>query len=137
MTHPKHIFPLFDADGKLHSVLLSAELWLAGRTRLEPVLQKIVENLEPAVSPEPLHEWESFKTNWDFRYPFSADVECLNCGVRTEDWLADPEKPFRLKSAQLGGLAVFACQKCGATVRKKHFKDHVRFECTPLAAGRA
>jgi predicted RNA-binding Zn-ribbon protein involved in translation (DUF1610 family) len=135
MTHPKHIFPLFDAEGKLHSVMLSAELWLAGQIRLEPVLQKIIEDMEPAIRPEPLHEWETFKTYWDFRYPYSADVKCPNCGARTEDWIADPDKPFRLKSAQLGGLAVFTCQSCGATVRKKHFKDHVCFECTPLFAG--
>jgi hypothetical protein len=134
MPKHKHVFSLFDKDGKLHSVVLSAELWNAYRNRLEPVLQTILEDMETPVKPEPLQEWEDFKSFWDFKYPYAADVECRNCGTRTKDWLSDPDKPFRLKSAQLGGLAVFSCTHCGATVRKKHFKDHVCFEATPKAS---
>lgn len=128
MPHADHVFSLFDKNGKLHGVMLSAELWNRYQSRLEPLLQSILEDMEPSERPEPLHEWEEFKGYWDFKYPYSAEVECRNCGARTDDWLTDPEKPFRLKSAQLGGLAVFACKQCGATVRKKHFKDHICFE---------
>lgn len=135
MARADHVLSLFDQNGKLHAVQLSAELWTRYSHRLEPMLETLLEEMEPTERPEPLHEWDAFKTYWDFKYPYSAEVECLNCGAKTHDWLADPTKPFRLKSAQLGGLAVFACKACGATVRKKHFKDHMCFEfsrnCAP------
>ncbi|MDL2316262.1 hypothetical protein LJC59_04200 [Desulfovibrio sp. OttesenSCG-928-A18] len=123
-----HILPLYDSKGALHSIMLSAELWNRYGYRLEPLLRRILEDMEPKEREEPLQDWEDFKAYWDFKYPICADVECGNCGARTEDWTQDPAKPFRLKSAQLGGLAVFSCRACGATVRKKHFKDHICFE---------
>lgn len=131
MAHADHVFSLFDKNGKLRAVQISAELWLGYREQLEAAIQAALEDMEPTIPAEPLQEWEDFKKYWDFKYPYSAEVECGHCGAKSEDWLHDPAKPFRLKSAQLGGLAVFACLACGATVRKKHFKDHVCFEFSP------
>ena len=141
MANSNHFLPLYDKTGNMYAVLLSAELWTRNRHKLEPLIKSMLEDLEPALmagthKPEPVAEWEEFKAYWDFKYPLSADVECGNCKVRTEDWLGDPAKPFRLKSAQLGGLVVFHCNTCGATVRKKHFKDHVCFEFTAGVCGK-
>lgn len=128
MAHSDHFLPLYDNSGALYAVMLSATLWSRNRHRLESLILGMLEEMEPTIKAEPLHEWEEFKTYWDFAYPFCADVTCGNCGARTDDWTKDPAKPFRLKSAQLGGLVVFHCNACGATVRKKHFKDHICFE---------
>lgn len=128
MAHSDHVLPLYDKDGNLHSVTLSAAFWTRFRFRLDPVLRSLLEEMEPPERPEPLGEWEELKNYWDFKYPYQADVRCGNCGAHTDDWLADPEKPFRLRGAGFGGLAVFSCKNCGAIVRKKHFKDHVCFE---------
>lgn len=128
MAHSDHFLPLYDKNGTLYSVMLSAELWSKYRFKLQPIIRGMLEEMEPVEKPEPLEEWEDFKKYWDFKYPYEATVRCGNCGAASEDWLNDPQKPFRLKSAQLGGLAVFECKGCGATVRKKHFKDHVCFE---------
>lgn len=131
MAHSDHFLPLYDKKGNLYAVMLGAELWARGSTALEPIIQRLLEEIEPSEYPEPFEQWDEFKVYWDFKYPYCADVLCNNCGARTEDWLHDPAKPFRLKSAQLGGLAVFHCVACGATVRKKHFKDHMCFEVSP------
>lgn len=128
MAYSDHVLPLYDKSGKLHVVMLSAELWKRSRHLIEPLIEKEEHEAQSPVRPEPLHEWEDFKTYWDFAYPLCADVQCGNCGASTTDWLEDKQKPFRLKSAQLGGLVVFHCNACGATVRKKHFKDHMCFE---------
>ncbi len=135
MAHSDHFLPLFDESGNLYAVMLSADLWGRGRHRLEPYIRTLLKDLEPEDRPEPLHEWKEFQSFWDFKYPLTADVQCGNCGAFSEDWEHDPQKNFRLKSAQLGGLVVFHCKACGATVRKKHFKDHYCFEFTPNARG--
>lgn len=135
MAHSDHFLPLYDSNGTLYAVLLSADLWLRYRHKLEPQVNALLEEMEPTVRPEPLHEWEEFKAYWDFKYPLCADVSCGNCGAHTDNWLEDPQKLFRLRSAQLGGLVVFGCNSCGATVRKKHFKDHVCFEYSIGACG--
>ena len=136
MAHSDHFLPLYDAEGNLHAVLLSAELWRRGAKRLQPLVDSLLESMQPVEQPEPLDEWEMFRQYWDFQYPYNAEVECPHCGVKTPDWTADPAKPFRLRSAQLGGLAVFTCSACGATVRKKHFKDHICYEASPLEPAR-
>lgn len=129
MSHSNHYRPLYDSSGNLYGVLLDAELWNRYRHRIEPLLISCLEEMKPFVKKEePMQEWEEFKTYWDFKYPFNAEVQCGNCGTRTDDWVNAPDKPFTLKSAQLGGLVVFHCNTCGATVRKKHFKDHVCYE---------
>ena len=128
MAHSDHFLPLYDAEGNLHAVLLSAELWTRGSKRLRPVVDSLLEAMAPVERTEPLEEWEAFRQWWDFRYPYNAEVECRHCGAKTADWQSDPAKPFALRSAQLGGLAVFHCNACGARVRKKHFKDHMCYE---------
>ncbi len=132
MADSEHFLPLYDGEGNLYAVLLSAELWQRGAKRLQPVVESLLEAKHPTEQPEPLEEWETFRQFWDFRYPYNAEVECRCCGAKTPDWTADSGKPFRLRSAQLGGLAVFICKACGATIRKKHFKDHICYEVTPL-----
>jgi hypothetical protein len=96
--------------------------------------------LDPAPRPdveasEPLEAWEEFKLYWDFKYPFCANVECPNCGASCDDWEHDPARRFTLRTANFGGLLVFLCTACGASIRKKHFKDHMVFEMTPPGYG--
>jgi hypothetical protein len=128
MAHSDHFIQLYDKDGNLYAVMLSAEFWLRHRERLEPHIQAMLEADEPTERPEPIQEWEELLRYWDFKYPVNTEVECLNCGVKTDDWLHDPQKPFRLHGANIGGLVVFRCKNCGAIVRKKHFKDHTCYE---------
>ncbi len=128
-----HFLSLFDSKGTLHGVMLSAELWQKGKHQLEPIIEALLGSPKTTELPEPLEDWQSFLQFWDFKYPVNTAVTCKACGATTDNWENDPSKPFRLKSAQLGGLVVFACKNCGATVRKKHFKDHMCFEVTPLA----
>lgn len=135
MAHSDHCLPLYDKEGNLHAVMLSAELWEKLRHRLEPQIRTALEQLEPVEKPEPLHEWEELKAYWDFKYPLDTEVQCRNCGAQTSDWQNDPQKPFKFKGANFGGLAVFTCESCGALVRKKHFKDHVCYEFTVGGCG--
>lgn len=131
-----HIHYLVDAQGKCAAVQISAALWER--------VQKTVKNAEsvltgkghdPFAVPAPMQAFEDFKSVWDFRYPYEARVECKACGAVTENWEDDPARPFHLTNANFGGLLVFRCRACRATVRKKHFRDHVAYECTPFADG--
>jgi hypothetical protein len=135
MAHSDHFLQLYDKDGALYAVMLSAEFWQRHRARLEPQIQAILESDEPTERPEPMHEWEELLKYWDFKYPVNAEVECLHCGAKTSDWLHDPNKPFRLKGANIGGLVVFTCKNCGVIVRKKHFKDHMCYEYSEQGCG--
>ncbi len=81
--------------------------------------------------PEPLQEWETLKSYWDFKYPVCADVSCDACGASTSDWENDEPRRFRLKAANLGGLVRFECLECQAKISKRHFKDHMEFSCVP------
>lgn len=132
MAHDESYLSLYDASGTLYGVMISADLWHKSRHQLEPILQSACTPAEPVEQPEPLQEWEDFRSYWDFKYPLTTEVTCGHCGAHTDHWEEDPAKPFRLKSAQLGGLVVYTCKGCGATVRKKHFKDHYCFEFTPV-----
>ena len=125
------ILYLYDAKGTLCGVQLSPALW----ERAQAHILKIQEARSVVEVPEPLDAWEEFKQYWDFKYPFCANVECLHCGARCDDWEQDPAHQFMLRIANLGGLLVFRCTVCGATIRKKHFKDHMVFEMTPPGCG--
>jgi len=121
------ILYLYDANSTLCGVQLSPALWELAK----PHVFKAQEAQPVVETREPLEDWEEFKQYWDFKYPFCAKVECRHCGVRCDDWEHDPAHCFKLRTANLGGLLVFHCTVCGATVRKKHFKDHIVFEMTP------
>ncbi len=130
-----HVVPLYSKDGSLYGILLSPQIWEMVGRKVGPILEGALDAMYPALAsqkPEPMEDWQTFKDYWDFKYPFNARVECKACGAVSEDWEHDPEKPFHLKNASLSGLCVFHCKQCSATVRKKHFKDHICFEATPL-----
>jgi hypothetical protein len=122
------ILYLYDAQGALRGVQLSPALWERAKSHL-------LTSPEVPEAIEPLDAWEEFKQYWDFKYPFCADVTCLYCGARSDDWEHDPARQFMLRTANLGGLLVFRCTACGASIRKKHFKDHMVFEMTPPGHG--
>ena len=122
---------LYDANGALCGVQLSPALWERAKSHVFQARES-----RPVIeAAEPLDDWRLFKQYWDFNYPFCAEVQCLHCGARCADWEHDPVRPFMLRTANLGGLLVFRCTACGATVRKKHFKDHMVFEMTPPGRG--
>ncbi|MBG0777328.1 MAG: hypothetical protein H0S85_12965 [Desulfovibrionaceae bacterium] len=126
------ITPLYRRNGELHGVLLSPELWEAVKDEIGPILCRAVGMCaQPEERPEPLDDWEEFKAYWDFKYPFSAAVECAECGAHTDDWEHDEDHNFRLSAASLGGLVVFECRHCKSRILKRHFKDAIKFECRP------
>lgn len=120
---------LTDARGTVVAVQLPLALW----ERLKPALEAeaLAETGPGAPAPEPMDGFADFLRFWDFRYPYDPAVSCPHCGSHVEDWRTAPGHPFRLANANLGGLLVFHCQGCGATIRQKHFRDHVALESTP------
>ena len=131
---PKHFQPLYDADRRLFGVFLSPELWAKISKSMNPLIDKALTELEPNLGPEPepLHDWDTLAQCWDFKYPMPHDISCECCGNATPDWRQDEPRKFRLKSANIGGLANFLCTQCQARIIKKHFKDHVAVECRPF-----
>ncbi|WP_165078461.1 MULTISPECIES: hypothetical protein [unclassified Desulfovibrio] len=120
---------LTDAHGTIVAVQLPVALW----EKLKPVLeaQAPVDTSPEPLAPEPMGGFADFLRFWDFHYPYDPAVSCPHCGTHVEDWRTAPGHPFRLANANLGGLLVFHCQSCGATIRQKHFRDHVALESTP------
>lgn len=123
------ITELFDKQGNLIGAMLTAKAW----TELKPQLVDILGEspIEPAPNPEPLNDWETLKTYWDFPYPVDMDVACGECGASTEDWSEDSPRLFRLTAAGLSGLVTFACLHCKSKIIKKHFKDEIVVETHP------
>lgn len=130
-----HVVRLYDKRGDLYGVLISPELWHRVERSVMPEFERVLEAMYPTETPEPLDDFKVFKDYWDFKYPYVADVHCGHCGVSVEDWEHDPEKTFRLRNATLSGMLVFTCTRCGASIRKKHFKDQIQFEFTPPPSG--
>lgn len=127
MKEPIHY--VTDERGNIVAVQLPLALW----ERLRPALAAEGEDTSDAGAPlpEPMDGFADFLRYWDFRYPYDPAVRCPHCGVHVEDWRTAPGHPFHLANANLGGLLVFHCRSCGATIRQKHFRDHVALESTP------
>lgn len=118
---------LYDAAGNLLAVQISPALWQC--------LQAFAEAAPPAPQAEDdLAAFHEFLDAWNFRYAYDPAVRCPACNAQTSDWRNDAGRPFILKNANIGGLLVFACRNCGATVRQKFFKTHMACEHTPAQA---
>lgn len=131
MNQKKHLLYLVDASGVIEGVQLSPELWRLVEKTVKARAAELNGEDNPLNRPEAMDSFKEFMDAWDFRYPYDPSVTCPQCGAHADDWQRDPRHPFHLKNANLGGLLVFHCKQCGATVRKKHFRDHVATECTP------
>lgn len=130
-----HIQYLVDAQGQCRGVQLSLALWEKVRAEVLQAERRLAPAQDPFDKPQPLEALQELKTYWDFKYPYTPHMHCPGCSASTEDWENDPAHPFHMTNANLGGLIVFLCRQCGATVRKKHFRDKVVFEHTPAATG--
>ncbi len=128
-----HVQYVADAAGAPSAVQLSLPLWETVKKHVLAAERRMTGADDPLQQPEPLAALQEFKDYWDFKYPYTPDVRCGHCGAATENWEEDPAHPFHLTNANLGGLLVFRCRKCGSTVRKKHFRDHCVLECTPVS----
>ncbi|NCC24918.1 MAG: hypothetical protein EOM25_06935 [Deltaproteobacteria bacterium] len=118
---------ILDQEGVLVGVFIPATIWNMIRIQVVPILEKASQPIEKPHN-EPMHDWDQLCKYWDFRYPLSMAVECGRCGQKTDDWQSDEPRKFRLKAANLGGLASFECCQCHARINKKHFKDKVTVE---------
>lgn len=118
-----------DASGQLEFVQIPASLWEHMEPRVRDLLEPPHGDSESPA--EPLEAFAEFMRFWDFPYAYSPAVRCPHCGSQSTDWRSGSPRPFRLANANLGGLLVFHCQTCGATIRQKHFRDHVALESTP------
>lgn len=118
-----------DERGNIVAVQLPYALWERLKTALPT--EAPAARGDDALPPEPMDGFAEFLRYWDFRYPYDPAVSCPHCGVHVTDWRTAPRHPFHLSNANLGGLLVFQCTSCGATIRQKHFRDHVVLESTP------
>lgn len=130
-----HINELYDKDGNLIGVLMSAEAWNHVKGTVLPALGLEEKPKQKEIS-EPISEWETLQQYWDYPYPVDTDVACENCGNSTDDWSADSPRKFYLTSANLAGLVSFKCEGCQAKILKKHFKDEIRTECVPFVTNK-
>lgn len=126
-----HIHYLVDAQGACAGVQLSPLLWENIRHHALEAERRLIGGGDPFEKPQPMEALHELKQYWDFKYPYDPQVRCPGCNGATGDWENDPAHPFHLTNANFGGLLVFLCRQCGATVRKKHFRDKVVFEHTP------
>lgn len=134
MREASPVTELYGKDGRLYGVLLSPELW----NEVSKVVLAMAKDIpaecacEPEPErPEPMEDWNMLKDYWDFRYDYEAKVQCDNCGNATDDWEKDDPRKFRLTAANLGGQVTFSCQNCGSRIIKRHFKDHIDYQCCP------
>lgn len=127
----KHILYVVNAEGQCQSVQLSVALWERVEKQVKVTLRRMTEDVDPFAKPEPLAALAELKAYWDFTYPYEPSLHCEICKMQTDDWENDPQHPFHLVNANLGGLLVFRCKKCFATVRKKNFHRKSVIECTP------
>lgn len=112
----------------IQGVQLSAELWKKAEKVVLPLLEE--PESQELQREGPLKDFQTLMEYWDFTYPYSPRVRCPHCGASCEDWRTDEKHTFILNTANLGGLLVFHCTRCGTTIRHKHFKDHMSIEHT-------
>ncbi len=129
-TNTEHVQYVYTEKGRLTGVLLSAEAWDCVGAIVEKSLG--LNRKEETVRPEPMEDWQALKDYWDFKYPVCADVVCGHCGAASDNWEDDSPRKFWLKAANIGGLVSFECLHCHSRVTKRHFKDCMKFECTPV-----
>lgn len=122
MINHERIMKVYDSQGNMSGVLVPADIWAEIEAKLGPNR----ENQE--ARKEDLSGFDELMQAWNFRYPYDPGVECPNCASSTPDWRLDAPRLFDLVTANFGGLLVFHCKKCGATVRHKYFKDHMTVE---------
>ncbi len=131
---PAHLNALNAPDGKPFAYVLSREIWDMTRRDLKAGEQELFYK-HGGIPLESLKEFRAFLENWDNDYEYDASVVCPVCGKQTSDWRTDPLHPFHLRNANAGGLLVFHCSGCSATIRLKHFKDKIVREHTLPARG--
>ena len=116
-TPPDKVLKIFDASGNFIGVFIPAEQW-----------EKISGAAPPNAPDEHSHDLAGFNElmeSWTFSYPYDPSVICPVCGNASTDWREDADMPFILSSANMGGLLVFRCNKCDATIRHKYYKNKV------------
>lgn len=121
---PEDILYIHDGSGKLVAVQIPAAVW----EKLEPAAMA---KSAPARRQADISVFDEFMSAWDLRYGYKPCVECPHCHAGTADWREDAQ--FILVNANIGGLLVFECRNCGATIRQKYFRDHMVSEFTPPA----
>ena len=122
------ILYLVDEAGAIKGVQLSPELWKKAEKLVLPLLEE--QEASEVQREGPLKDFQTLMEYWDFSYPYSPRVRCPHCGACVDDWRSDEKHTFILNTANLGGLLVFHCTRCGTTIRHKHFKDHMSIEHT-------
>lgn len=124
MIDYERILKIHDSHGNLSGVMVPTDIWAEIENSL---VKSIAKNSEVR---EDLSGFNDLMQAWNFRYPYDPAVQCPKCGNQTPDWREDDPRVFMLVSGSLGGLLVFHCNKCGATVRHKYFKDHMAVEAS-------
>ncbi len=129
---PLSLLRTYDENGTFLGVFIPASCW----DSLDPGLQsQLLDQYKTKQEiKEPLADWDTLVSCWDFPYPVDLDVHCNLCGNSTRDWQQDDPRKFILKAANLGGLVSFECTSCQARIRKNHFKDVIDVQCTPCAS---
>ncbi|GAB7079462.1 hypothetical protein [Megalodesulfovibrio paquesii] len=129
------VLTLRDTKDEAYGTVIRQDVWERIKREVLPMIHAITEPEEPEPA-EPLKDWETLLQYWDFAYPPDRVVTCGNCGVATDDWMADEPRKFKLKAATFSGLVNFECLHCRARILKRHFKDKYKFEFKPFAERR-
>lgn len=127
MSSESRILRLYDESGNLQAVQIPSMLW----SKIERRVMEIISPPQPTL--ENMEEFKALMASWDYTYPYIPRVACPACGAESADWQADNPRRFRLKCGNVGGLLVFHCENCGATIRHKYYKRHMEVEHTPRA----
>lgn len=117
------IIKMYDAAENFIGVFVPAVHW----SKIEKFFPESRKDEEPE---DDMTGFNELLASWSFAYPYDPAVSCPVCGAESRDWRSDPARPFRLNTANIGGLLVFHCNNCGATIRHKYFRRHMSREYT-------